>query len=308
MKAPSARTGTGGARSRNLLGPILAGCGAIILLATASTYPHLDPESILELYDLSTDAGEQVKLPGRLQEISGLATSPDGRLFGHDDERAVVYEIDPFSGEITKAFGVGMLGLPGDFEGIAIAGERFFLLTSSGTLLEFREGNHGSTVRYRQYSLRLEDYCEMEGLAFDPGAQALLMPCKNPRFRDWRDYLVVLVVPLATMTPELRPRVFLPLKELDKKGLGDDFHPSAIEFHPETGSMILVAAREEALAEIGPGGEVLAVEEVKKKAHPQPEGIAFLKDGTLVLADEGRGGRGTLTRYSLKEEESGDQR
>jgi hypothetical protein len=99
------------------------------------------------------------------------------------------------------------------------------------------------------------------------------------------------------MAPDPEPRIFLPLKELDSAGLGKNFHPSAIVVHPESGSLILAAAREEALAELSPEGKILATQDLKRKRHPQPEGLAFLPDGSLVIADEGQGGRGTVTRY-----------
>ena len=50
---------------------------------------------------------QQRRLPRRLREISGLAVTSDGRLFGHDDERAVIYEIDVEGGQIVKSFAIG---------------------------------------------------------------------------------------------------------------------------------------------------------------------------------------------------------
>lgn len=137
----------------------------------------------------------------------------------------------------------------------------------------------------------------MEGLAFEESRNAFLLPCKTPRTSRLKDHLVVFSVPLTSMTPDPEPRVFLPLKDLDSAGLGKNFHPSAIEIHPESGSLILVSAREEALVELSPDGQILATEELKRKRHPQPEGLTFLPDGSFVVADEGQGGRGTLTRY-----------
>lgn len=263
-----------------------------------------DQSPILERYDLSEDAGVRVELPSALAEISGLASTPDGRLFAHDDERAVVYELDSGSGEVLKRFSVGTLATPGDFEGIAIAGERFFLTTSEGTLLEFREGGNNRAVRYRIHDPGIRGRCEMEGLAFDELENELLMPCKTPRTKDLEDHLVVFSVPLSTLEVDPEPRFFVPLEELDSKGLGKNFHPSSIEIHPDTRSVLLIAAREEAMAELGPGGDVLATKELKRKAHPQPEGVTFLPDGRLVMADEGQGERGTLTWYRLKPQES----
>ncbi len=287
---------------------VLPVVGALCLLTGAWIRPTQGPEPRLDLLDLSPDAGTREKLPRVLEEVSGLATTPDGRLFAHNDERAVVYQIDPESGELLKAFSVGALGIPGDFEGIAIAGDQFFLLTSAGQVLEFREGEGGSAVAYRIHSLGLGNRCETEGLAFDEAAGALLVPCKTPREKNLRGHLVVFSVPVNTMRPDLMPRILLPLDDLDARGLGDEFHPSAIEVHPQTHSLILVSAREEALVELSPYGEILATKQLKRKDHPQPEGLAFFPDGSLVLADEGQGKRGTITRYHQREQEGGGDR
>jgi uncharacterized protein YjiK len=267
--------------------------------------PRQDRTPLLELYDLSSDAGTQQTLPRVLEEVSGLATTPDGRLFAHNDERAAVYELDPEGGRLVKSFSVGILAAAGDFEGIAIAGERFFLMTSSGQLLEFREGRAGSSVGYQIHRSGLGRWCEMEGLAYDAHTEALLLPCKNPRTKELEDHLVIFSLPIETMIAERTPRVLVPLEELDDRGLGKDFHPSAIEVHPDTRSLIVLAAREEAMVELGPSGEVLATKEFKRKKHPQPEGIAFLPDGALVLADEGQGNRGRITRYYPKDRDGG---
>src|SRR5690606_17400976 len=96
--------------------------------------------SLAARYDFERPSG-RFELPGRLDEISGLASTPGGRLFGHDDERALVNEIDPATGEVGKRFSAGDPPLTGDFEGIAVVGERFFLVTSVGILHELREAD-----------------------------------------------------------------------------------------------------------------------------------------------------------------------
>lgn len=271
--------------------------GALFLLPLAWSHPFLQQEPLLEGFEFSAEGGTRLQLPRGLEEISGLAVDEAGRLFAHNDERAVVYQIHPETGEILKVFAVGVTGVPGDFEGIAIAGERFFLLTSGGRLVEFREGEAGTTVRYRTHALGLGNLCELEGLAYDPGTDALLIPCKTPRSRRLAGRLIVWSVPLATLKPQENPRVFLPLQALDDAGLGDNFQPSAIEVHPQRGTLVLVAGRQEDLVEIGADGSILSFERLDRDLHPQPEGIAFLPDGSLVLADEGQGTWGSITRY-----------
>jgi len=282
---------------------------ALVLTLALSAGAWMTPIQVrnpeLVRYDFSSEGGDSENLHRALQEVSGLATGPNGRLYAHHDERATVYQIDPESGEILNAFSAGFMGLPGDFEGLAIAGDRFFLITSDGQLVEFSEGEDGTSVGYRVHETGLGSRCEMEGLAFDPKEEELLLPCKTPRDRVLENYLVVFAVPLATLEAAVLPRIFLPLEELKAMDVKDEFHASAIEIHPMTGSIFLVAAQEETLLEFTPQGRLLAAKELKKKDHPQPEGLAFLPDGTLFLADEGHGSPGRLTRYPREEPKEG---
>lgn len=45
-------------------------------------------------YDLAGAPEWRVTLPDELREISGLATSPDGRVFAHADEEGAIFHID----------------------------------------------------------------------------------------------------------------------------------------------------------------------------------------------------------------------
>ena len=129
-------------------------------------------------------------LPAELAEISGLALTPDGRLFAHDDESARISEIDYRRGTIIKQFFVGKKVLRGDFEGLAYAEDRFFLLSSDGTLYEFREGAAEERVDYTEHDTRLGKECEFEGVAYDSTANALILACKNVRKKQSKDMLV----------------------------------------------------------------------------------------------------------------------
>src|SRR5687768_6569101 len=103
----------------------------------------------VEQYDLAGKPAWQAVLPDELAEISGLAFAPDGRLFAHGDEQGLVHRLDPRNGKILGSFALAATGrepdlgkklkgaraadaVIGDFEGIAIVGDRFFLVTSNG--------------------------------------------------------------------------------------------------------------------------------------------------------------------------------
>jgi uncharacterized protein YjiK len=269
---------------------------ALATLGWASTAQI--PSSLLDAFDFSEDGGVQERLPRPLEEISGLTTTAGGRVLAHDDERAVIYELDPATGRVAKAFSAGIGGIRGDFEGIAAVDDRLFLVTSAGELLETVEGDDGSAMAYRIHGTKLSRLCEFEGLAFDARTRSLLLPCKEPKTRELRGHIVVFAVGLDPVRAYPVPRVFIPLQGLTELDLKDSFHPAGIEVHPGTGRLILVSAQEETILELSPQGALRAGRKLHGKTHPQTEGITFMPDGSLLLADEGQGKRGRLTRYA----------
>lgn len=287
----------GAGRAAGPQGSRIALVGALSLLPGAMGVPSQPASSVLERYALHPGAGLRHELPAVLREVSGLAVSPDGKLFAHDDERGVVYQIDPDGGVVVKAFSLGTGGIPGDFEGIAAARGRLALVTSSGQIMEFEEGEGGSTVDYHVHTTGLGSFCEVEGLAYDPAEEEFLLPCKQSWAPDLRGHLVVMAVPLKSMRPYLVPRIFLPLEALREHGLDAAFHPSTIEVLPGSGTLVMASAVEEALLEVSAQGRVLGARKLSRRDHPQTEGLTFLPDGTMVLADEGQNGRGRLTLY-----------
>ena len=84
----------------------------------------------------------RIELPGVLAEVSGIAYTPDGRLLAQGDESAVIYQVEFPGGRVVKRFAIGDAGGPllGDFEDIQVVGDRVFLVTSEGQLVEAKEG------------------------------------------------------------------------------------------------------------------------------------------------------------------------
>ena len=138
------------------------------------------------------------RLPKRLKEISGLAMSDGNRLFAVDDEIAIVYEIDYDNGKLLKAFAFGEPALRGDFEGLALVEDRFYLLTSDGILYDAKEGRDGDHVSYNRIDTGLGRQCEFEGLSEDVTPGALLLACKALRKRADIDVLSIFRWPLGT--------------------------------------------------------------------------------------------------------------
>ncbi len=257
----------------------------------------------LESYDLKVETATHWKLPGRLEEISGLAMTLDNRLIAHNDEKAVIHEIDYQNGVIVKAFQLADMKAPvnGDFEGIATVNDQVYLVTSSGRIYEGSRGAEGASVLYNSYATGVGRDYEIEGLAYDASQQALLLMSKGSRRADLKEQLVLYRWSLEKKQLIEDAHIVIPVIEFTRYIGGKEFQPSGIERHPVSGNYFVVAARQGAIAEVTPWGQVVAARQFPAQWHRQPEGITFAADGTLIIADEGSGKKARLTLYPVSE-------
>lgn len=283
MKIPNAST---------MKTTISAAC-ALALCACAPS-PQADtaaPEGSL----FASAPSRQWRLPDRIAEISGLAVSPDGRLFAHDDEIAAIYEIDPVAGGFVKVFALGEPPLAGDFEGLAITptGD-FWLTTSSGQLHRFREAGDGERTPFERFDSGLSEICNVEGLAYLAAQESLILACKSNMDREMRDRILLYRWPIGAERAEIW-RDF-PAREMAQAGGVRRFQPSSIEIDALSGRILLLSGIDGALLELDADGQVLSTRRLRSD-HVQAEGVTTLHDGSLVIADEA--GHGHVRRQAL---------
>ncbi len=271
---------------------------ALLCLGLASELSaQSSAEYNLNAYVFTEESAVQWKLHKRLREISGLGTTADGRVWGHDDELGIIYEIDYSEGKVVKVFAFGLETPVADFEGIAWAHGKFYLVDSDGRIYEGSEGDNDERVLYNTYETRIGVACEVEGLEYEPEENVLLLLCKRPRVEALRDHMAIFRWSLdqRAITPDT---TLVPLNALavdpDEE---DSFRPSGIARNPATGTYFVISAQRNAIAEVTLQGEVLGVEVLPKKLHRQVEGITFASGNTLLLADEGGNKRARLTLY-----------
>jgi uncharacterized protein YjiK len=255
------------------------------------------PDGVLARYDFFAPPADRWELPKDLDEISGLAVDAKGRLFAHGDERAIVYQLDPATHRVLKRFAFGRPAVHGDFEAIAFVGDQIVLTTSNGVLYLGREGRDGEAVPYTVQATGVGRRCEVEGLAYEPRDRALLLACKVPRIESLRGYLAVFSWSLERRALGAAPWLLVPLRRITRQLGASTFHSSELCRDPETGHYLVMAARERAIAELTPAGEVVQVSRLRRALHRQPEGLAFAPDRALRVADEANGRRPTLTVY-----------
>lgn len=275
---------------------------AVVAIACRPESPR--PSAELRVTAVNAEAGPRSRLaactpepdarwvlPDALAEVSGLAWEGTAAL-AHGDEVGLVYRVTPAEGATLAATLEG--GPRDDFEGVALAAGRLVLSTSRGRLYVVGWPSHGATAPHRIVETGLGRECELEGLAWDAGAGALLLPCKQPKGKD--DRLGDVVVRRWHLARgEALPDLAVPAGSLDLAGVRD-FRPSAIEVDEATGNWILLSANPSALLEVTPAGAVVRAAALDRR-HRQPEGLTLTPAGDLLLADEAAGERAQLSRY-----------
>lgn len=261
---------------------------------------------VLQRYDFTGSSPRILRLSSSLREISGLAVSPDGRLFAHNDEVSSIFQLDRVTGRVVKKFHIvtdrwfRKGRIEDDFEDIAIAGDRFFLVTSEGTLYEFREGKENEKVMAAVYKTGIGKAYEVEGLCYDPHAHALLLGCKDGSGKKKTADRPVFSFSLRTMRLEKSVRFLIDARVVAASAGKKSFRPSALVRHPLSGNFLVLSAASRIIAEIDSrSGALLRVTVLPPVLHPQPEGLAVTADNTILIANEDLL-QGTLVEYPLK--------
>ncbi len=274
--------------------------GLLVVLCLVRPPSAISQESWLSRYDLSDKQPLQFRLPAKLGEASGLATTTDGRLLTHNDEHGTVYDIDYSNGAIRKQFTFGSSLLRADFEDIACVENMVYMVTSDGDIYAFREGQNGERKQFQTYKTFLSRKNDVEGLAYDPVTDCLLLACKGSAGSGLEQYKAVYSFSLKGKKLLDKPRFLLPLKAFAKTARRGQFNPSGIARHPISGTFFIISSDGELIVEISKDGNLLSHQKIPKKVNSHPEGIAFTKDLTMILCNDGQGKASTITLYPPK--------
>jgi len=260
--------------------------------SNAQRYPFYLP---LFIFLIASCSEAQVpfsfELPKKLKEVSGLAHSPDGRVFALNDEKGIVYEIDMNGGGIIPVIKIQKANgktLRADFEGLALLKDDFYLVTSKGMLYRSKLLKVKNESQEKVVDTGLSKICEVEGLS--PYDDMLYIVCKtNYRKRDKGFLLIYKHNPKSGET-NLYLRVAN--EHLNRKKL----NPSGIAVTEK--EIFVVSAIQGILTRFDREGNFIRDLELDKKRHRQTEGILVLDSGAIVLADEGKGKHGRITVYA----------
>ncbi|HEX7071907.1 MAG TPA: SdiA-regulated domain-containing protein [Rhodothermales bacterium] len=242
------------------------------------------------------DPDLSVALPDELREVSGISALPDGRIAAVQDEEGIIFLLNPETGavELRETFGE-----PADYEGIAWADDRIFVLRSNGRLFEITQWPEGSP-RVMDTRTPLRGKNDTEGLAYDARNGRLLIACKEePGAGLGEDAKAIYAFDLTSRSLSEEPVFVLRQDQIESQTpLTRKFKPSAVALHPITGDLYVLSSTASGIVVVGADGTLKNGWSLSSSLYEQPEGLTFLPDGTLFISSEGGDGPAMLYRYA----------
>ena len=248
-------------------------------------------------------------LPEPLREISDIALLSNDELACVQDEKGVVYVYHLGTSRITDMI---HFGARGDYEGIAVVGERLFVLRSDGRLYQLSRLTHHPSVRTFDLGLPKS---EAEGLCLDEQHARLLITIKGHEEGRSKDLRPIFAFDLSTETLSVTPAIELNVhdvrhfakeheleipRHINKNGDGMRsalrVMPSALGVHPVTGEIYLLSSVDHVLISCTGDGDITGYVRLDTDRFRQPEGIAFFANGDMLISNEGHGKQATLLR------------
>ncbi len=264
--------------------------------------------SVVYDYDFSTPVLE-LKLPKRLEEISGLTIVDDTLVAAVQDEKGEIFLLDHRTGDVVDKF---KFARDGDFEGIELVDDTMYVLRSDGDVYVIADWR-SKDPEAKKIETYLATKNDTEGLGYQPSKQRLLIVAKEFPGRGRSRVRSIYGFDLRTKKVDPEPVYEIPLDTIGVRlGLPgeairnllapaldlESFKPAAVAVHPRTGDIFVVSSVLKVIVVLSPSGELIQLSPIDIKDLPQPEGLAFLPNGDLLVSSEGAGGRGRLFRFN----------
>jgi uncharacterized protein YjiK len=266
---------------------------------------------------------DRYKLPGYLEEISGLAWCGKNKIACVQDEKAKIYVLDLDKDLKDHDYDFGK---DGDFEDIAVDGKTAYVLRNDGTIYRIKDFTDKDR-KVKKYKTSLSEKNDTEGMAFDPLSNSLLIACKESasveKDVELRGYRAIYRFDLEDKKLEAEPLFLIDLNSLNsyrdqgafrefsarlakKLGLIESeisFKPSGISIHPVYGEIYMISSVGKLLIVMDRRGKILAMQDLDPELFRQPEGICFSPSGDMFISNEGQGGKGYILKFKSQDNE-----
>lgn len=232
-------------------------------------------------YDL--DNPVKIKLPGSLDEISGIVFYPkDSSLFAIKDEAGILYKIFLTRKNMIADW---RFDKKKDFEDLVMHDSVFYVLISNGDI-ETIQFSAGETIQTTISTFPEEMKSEFEAMYYDDSLQQLILVCKDCN-KEANEPIAVWGYNIATKAYARMDSVINILPVISKKQDKEiKLRPSAAAINPVTQELYVLASINKLLIVTDRRGKLIETYELDSDIYPQPEGIAFTPWGDLIITNE----------------------
>lgn len=253
-----------------------------------------------------------LNLPFELREISGITDFSNNEIACVQDENGIIFIYNLDSDSIIGQYNFGPNG---DFEGLTRVDSTYYVLRSDATLLEINYPWDTTSVTQTKLNIPTRDN---EGLCYDVRDNRLLLAPKSKmgKGEQLKDTRAVYAIDLATKVLNEKPLFLINISEMEafanehniplpqklsKQSVDSvsalKFMPSSIAVHPKTDEIYIISAIDHTLAVFDKNGKILNFMFLDPIVFNKPEGITFLSNGDMVIANEGQMGAPTLLKF-----------
>jgi uncharacterized protein YjiK len=243
---------------------------------------------------------QKYEVPAVLKEISAVVYLDENRFACVQDEIGKIFIYNSAANKIERE--ISFAG-PGDYEGLAIAGQTAYVLRADGQIFEVKNFNAAkpSTIMHKT-SLTVKH--NTEGMCYDSSNNRLLVAIKGTEPGN-TGYKGIYSFSLSDKKMQKDPVYKIDLSdpafaEFKSKKAGSQMQPSAIAIHPKTGDLYITEATKPKLLIMDKQGAIKSVKSLSSKDFNQPEGISFSPSGQLFISNEGSKQPGNILQVAIQ--------
>ena len=254
-------------------------------------------------------------LPNILIEISGLTNNGETSIACVQDEKGIIFIYNLTENKIDKEIN---FNIAGDYEGIARVNKTIYILKSDGVIYEVIDFD-SELPKVKSYTTGILAK-NNEGLCYDKVKNRLLIACKGKIENGDKNKRMIYSFDLKTKILHKKPvftfdinqikrfaiknNITLPTKTKKKEGTTElklKFKTSAIAIHPITKELYLLSAADGLLLIFKQNGTIKTIKKLDSALFSKSEGITFLRNGDMLISNEGESKKVTLLLFRYKE-------
>jgi len=162
-------------------------------------------------------------------------------------------------------------------------------------------------TKTKKYKTALDEGNDTEGLCYEAKKERLLVLCKEDPGKKLKGQRAIYAWDLKKKKLSKKPVHTIDENAietlLDKQGIKTkNFHfkPSGLAVHPFTGDIYVISSVGKVLVVLNRKNGIKSVTRLNENVFEQPEGICFMKNGDLLISNEGKKKKGNILLFQFK--------